>query len=184
MRQPTLTLVSRYNLVLWIELTTCLQANDARFINHSCDPNCVTQKWNILGETRVGLFANRHMAAVCATSNCRSFFSQQIVQGTELTFDYQLDCLGNVKKVCNCGAKNCSGFIGVKVWSVMPCLLLTRPQPKSAKQLAKDAAAEAAAAAKPNKKRKKKSERKNSAGSANRYYRACCATRLNPLAWT
>jgi SET domain-containing protein len=24
--------------------------NIARFINHSCDPNCVTQKWNVLGE--------------------------------------------------------------------------------------------------------------------------------------
>ncbi|KAH1028136.1 hypothetical protein HUJ05_001527 [Dendroctonus ponderosae] len=33
------------------------QGNLSRFMNHSCDPNCVTQKWTVLGETRVGLFA-------------------------------------------------------------------------------------------------------------------------------
>lgn len=31
--------------------------NLARFINHSCDPNCETQKWSVLGETHVGIFA-------------------------------------------------------------------------------------------------------------------------------
>lgn len=32
--------------------------------------------------------------------------------GTELTFNYNLDCLGNEKTVCRCGASNCSGFLG------------------------------------------------------------------------
>lgn len=32
--------------------------------------------------------------------------------GTELTFNYNLDCLGNEKTVCRCGAANCSGFLG------------------------------------------------------------------------
>lgn len=40
--------------------------------------------------------------------------------GTELTFNYNLDCLGNEKTVCRCGASNCSGFLGdrpkVKAW--------------------------------------------------------------------
>ena len=31
---------------------------------------------------------------------------------TELTFNYNLDCLSNEKAVCRCGAGNCSGFIG------------------------------------------------------------------------
>ncbi|KAJ3613756.1 hypothetical protein NHX12_020002 [Muraenolepis orangiensis] len=31
---------------------------------------------------------------------------------TELTFNYNLDCLGNEKTVCRCGASNCSGFLG------------------------------------------------------------------------
>eukprot|EP00039_Didymoeca_costata_P001017 m.48850 g.48850 ORF g.48850 m.48850 type:complete len:1232 (-) comp10589_c0_seq1:188-3883(-) len=76
-----------------------LKANMARYANHSCDPNCVTQKWNVAGEMRVGLFAKKFIAA-----------------GEEITFDYQLDCLDNKKekKVCYCGAGNCSGFIGVK----------------------------------------------------------------------
>jgi SET domain-containing protein len=35
------------------------KGNMARFINHSCDPNCETQKWNVLGEISVGIFATR-----------------------------------------------------------------------------------------------------------------------------
>ena len=31
--------------------------NLARFMNHSCQPNCETQKWVVNGSTRVGLFA-------------------------------------------------------------------------------------------------------------------------------
>lgn len=34
------------------------------------------------------------------------------MEGTELTFNYNLDCLGNEKTVCCCGAPNCSGFLG------------------------------------------------------------------------
>jgi len=33
------------------------KGNLARFMNHSCDPNCETQKWHVLGETCIGLFA-------------------------------------------------------------------------------------------------------------------------------
>lgn len=33
-------------------------------------------------------------------------------EGTELTFNYNLDCLGNEKTACCCGAPNCSGFLG------------------------------------------------------------------------
>lgn len=34
--------------------------------------------------------------------------------GTELTFNYNLECLGNGKTVCKCGSANCSGFLGVR----------------------------------------------------------------------
>uniref|UniRef100_A0A3B5AAQ8 Histone-lysine N-methyltransferase NSD2-like n=1 Tax=Stegastes partitus TaxID=144197 RepID=A0A3B5AAQ8_9TELE len=71
------------------------KGNYSRFMNHSCQPNCETQKWTVNGDTRVGLFA------VC-----------DIPSGTELTFNYNLDCLGNEKTVCRCGAPNCSGFLG------------------------------------------------------------------------
>lgn len=33
------------------------KGNQARFMNHCCQPNCETQKWTVNGDTRVGLFA-------------------------------------------------------------------------------------------------------------------------------
>nr|XP_018670067.1 histone-lysine N-methyltransferase NSD2 isoform X4 [Ciona intestinalis]XP_026692898.1 histone-lysine N-methyltransferase NSD2 isoform X4 [Ciona intestinalis] len=73
------------------------KGNYSRFMNHSCDPNCETQKWMVNGDTRVGLFALR-----------------EIQDGEELMFNYNLDCLGNDKTPCMCGSANCSGFIGVR----------------------------------------------------------------------
>ncbi|XP_053150478.1 histone-lysine N-methyltransferase, H3 lysine-36 specific isoform X3 [Hemicordylus capensis] len=73
------------------------KGNYARFMNHCCQPNCETQKWSVNGDTRVGLFALTNINA-----------------GTELTFNYNLECLGNGKTVCKCGAPNCSGFLGVR----------------------------------------------------------------------
>ncbi|XP_022903665.2 histone-lysine N-methyltransferase NSD2 [Onthophagus taurus] len=75
-----------------------LKGNLARFMNHSCKPNCETQKWTVNGDTRVGLFA-----------------LEDIPENVELTFNYNLECIGKEKKICLCGASNCSGFIGVKV---------------------------------------------------------------------
>ncbi|XP_053334327.1 histone-lysine N-methyltransferase, H3 lysine-36 specific [Clarias gariepinus] len=73
------------------------KGNQARFMNHCCQPNCETQKWTVNGDTRVGLFALVDIPA-----------------GVELTFNYNLECLGNGKTVCKCGAPNCSGFLGVR----------------------------------------------------------------------
>ena len=42
------------------------------------------------------------------------FFFPPSNVGSELTFNYNLDCLGNEKKICACGAPNCSGFLGVR----------------------------------------------------------------------
>ncbi|XP_053674364.1 nuclear receptor binding SET domain protein [Anopheles nili] len=73
------------------------KGNVARFINHSCEPNCETQKWTI-GELRViGLFAIKDIKA-----------------GEELTFNYNLESLGNSKRICLCGSVKCSGYIGEK----------------------------------------------------------------------
>lgn len=33
------------------------KGNLSRFMNHSCAPNCETQKWTANGDVRVGLFA-------------------------------------------------------------------------------------------------------------------------------
>ncbi|EEF33708.1 histone-lysine N-methyltransferase ASHH1 [Ricinus communis] len=69
----------------------------ARFINHSCQPNCETRKWNVLGEIRVGIFAK-----------------QDISIGTELAYDYNFEWYGGAKVRCLCGSASCSGFLGAK----------------------------------------------------------------------
>ncbi|XP_030371426.1 probable histone-lysine N-methyltransferase Mes-4 isoform X2 [Scaptodrosophila lebanonensis] len=75
------------------------KGNLARFMNHSCEPNCETQKWNVNSINRVGLFAIKDIPA-----------------DTELTFNYLWDDLMNgSKKACFCGAERCSGNIGGKL---------------------------------------------------------------------
>ena len=73
------------------------KGNLARFMNHSCDPNCKTEKWNVGGDIRVGLFSNRI-----------------IKKGEELTFNYQFENICKDKQKCFCGSKNCSGWLGNK----------------------------------------------------------------------
>ncbi len=77
------------------------QGNIARFINHSCDPNCVTQKWKVLGEVCVGIFAKR-----------------DIIENEELTFDYQFDFFKTPFTKCYCGAAKCKGYLGVLATNV------------------------------------------------------------------
>ena len=86
--------------------------NVARFINHSCDPNCVSQKWLVNGVLRVGIFSNTRLE-----------------KGTELSYDYnfETDWLGGEGEAqsdspCRCGAESCSGIFG------------SRPIKKSAKK--------------------------------------------------
>uniref|UniRef100_A0A665T5X1 Histone-lysine N-methyltransferase NSD3 n=1 Tax=Echeneis naucrates TaxID=173247 RepID=A0A665T5X1_ECHNA len=78
------------------------KGNASRFMNHSCSPNCETQKWTVNGDVRIGLFA------LC-----------DIEAGTELTFNYNLHCVGNRRTSCHCGSDNCSGFLGVQPMSAV-----------------------------------------------------------------
>ena len=66
----------------------------ARFINHSCAPNCVAQKWTVGGETRVGIFATR-----------------DIGRNEEVTYDYRMESFGGWRQACRCGAPNCRGWL-------------------------------------------------------------------------
>ncbi|KAH8288582.1 hypothetical protein KR054_005609, partial [Drosophila jambulina] len=78
------------------------KGNLARFMNHSCEPNCETQKWTVNSIHRVGLFAIKDIPA-----------------NTELTFNYLwADLMNNRKKACFCGATRCSGEIGGKLKNV------------------------------------------------------------------
>uniref|UniRef100_A0A665TYN4 [histone H3]-lysine(36) N-trimethyltransferase n=1 Tax=Echeneis naucrates TaxID=173247 RepID=A0A665TYN4_ECHNA len=72
-----------------------LKGNCSRFMNHSCEPNCETQKWTVNGQLRVGFFTTKAVTA-----------------GTELTFDYQFQRYGKEAQKCFCGAPTCRGFLG------------------------------------------------------------------------
>ncbi|RLN67329.1 hypothetical protein BBP00_00001715 [Phytophthora kernoviae] len=72
------------------------RSNESRFINHSCDPNSVTQKWNVDGMQRIGIFARRNIAP-----------------GEEITIDYNFSHFGEAVE-CKCGSTACTGKIGLK----------------------------------------------------------------------
>ncbi|PQE06148.1 Histone-lysine N-methyltransferase ASH1L protein [Rutstroemia sp. NJR-2017a BBW] len=71
----------------------------ARFVNHSCRPNCRMVKWIVEGKPRMALFAG----------------DNPIMTGDELTYDYNFDPFSakNVQE-CRCGSDNCRGFLGPK----------------------------------------------------------------------
>jgi len=70
--------LERHVYFMTLDQSTFLDASRkgtwGRFLNHSCEPNCHTQKWLVLGKVRVGIFASRDIAA-----------------GEELTFDYRME---------------------------------------------------------------------------------------------
>ncbi|KKK21724.1 hypothetical protein P175DRAFT_0434623 [Aspergillus ochraceoroseus IBT 24754] len=69
----------------------------ARFVNHSCQPNCRMEKWTVAGKPRMALFAG----------------DRGIMTGEELTYDYNFDPYSqkNVQQ-CRCGAPKCRGILG------------------------------------------------------------------------
>lgn len=71
------------------------QGSNARFINHCCSPNCEMQKWQVLGELCVGIFAKR-----------------DITKGEEITYSYNLEWNGGRMVECCCGAAACVGYLG------------------------------------------------------------------------
>lgn len=72
------------------------KGNMARFINHSCDPNCETRKWNVKGEIEVGIISIK-----------------DIQEGEELTFDYKFDVYQTPFTRCLCGTSKCKGYLGL-----------------------------------------------------------------------
>ena len=71
----------------------------ARFVNHSCEPNCRMEKWTVAGKPRMALFAGE----------------EGIMTGEELTYDYNFDPFSqkNVQE-CRCGSSKCRGVLGPK----------------------------------------------------------------------
>ncbi|XP_016982418.1 histone-lysine N-methyltransferase trr isoform X2 [Drosophila rhopaloa] len=63
----------------------------ARYINHSCNPNCVTEIVEVDRDVRIIIFAKR-----------------KIYRGEELSYDYKFDIEDESHKIpCACGAPNC-----------------------------------------------------------------------------
>lgn len=69
-------------------------ANDGRFVNHSCQPNCQLEIWKVDGKSCPALFAG----------------ARGVGAGEEVTFDYSDGQAQNVMR-CLCGAANCRGSI-------------------------------------------------------------------------
>jgi len=65
-------------------------ANTARYINHSCDPNCEVEKTH----DTLWIVALR-----------------DIQEGEELSYNYGYTLEHYKDNPCNCGAKNCCGYI-------------------------------------------------------------------------
>ncbi|PVH37008.1 hypothetical protein PAHAL_6G218300 [Panicum hallii] len=68
------------------------RGNACRFLNHSCQPNCRLEKWQVKGKTRLGVFA-----------------SEAIKVGMPLTYNYRFSTSFGPEKECLCGAPNCRG---------------------------------------------------------------------------
>jgi hypothetical protein len=67
-------------------------ANQSRFINHSCAPNCKVMSINVKGRIRNGIYSIRDIKA-----------------GEFLSYDYHFDTKQGDFFSCRCGAPNCRG---------------------------------------------------------------------------
>ena len=65
----------------------------ARFVNHSCAPNCVSKIVPHAGRKKIVLYTKRDVAA-----------------GEELSYDYKFE-LEDEKIPCHCGAATCRGSL-------------------------------------------------------------------------
>uniref|UniRef100_A0A915DAD3 SET domain-containing protein n=1 Tax=Ditylenchus dipsaci TaxID=166011 RepID=A0A915DAD3_9BILA len=72
------------------------QGNLSRFINHSCEPNCVVEKWTVNRETRAGIFARR-----------------DILESEEVTIDYAFEGFGIFLQKCLCGERTAAASLVV-----------------------------------------------------------------------
>jgi len=70
-----------------------MRGGPARFINHSCEPNCYTKVVTIDGVKHILFFAGK-----------------DIQEDAEITYDYKLP-IEDVKIPCHCGASQCRGYL-------------------------------------------------------------------------
>jgi histone-lysine N-methyltransferase SETD2 len=84
-----------------IEKQLCINSANvgglAKFINHSCDPNCELERWEVRGLPRMCFFANK-----------------EIKEGDKLTFDYNWECDRKKKQNVSAGQQNVEGLLKQK----------------------------------------------------------------------
>ena len=72
-----------------------MHGNAARFINHSCEPNCYSRVILVDSHKHIVIFALR-----------------KIYRGEELTYDYKFPIEDDSSKLhCNCTARRCRRFL-------------------------------------------------------------------------
>lgn len=93
----------------------------ARYINHSCNPNCVTEIVEVDREFRIIIFAKRRINRGEEVSDATNFLfvlsfkfkiSNEFIQNKtylfQLSYDYKFDIEDDSHKIsCMCGAPNC-----------------------------------------------------------------------------
>ena len=99
-RYDDASMKSHHTFLYSVSIRTVIDArvggNDARFINHSCDPNCEA----VIERSRVFIYARK-----------------PITLGEELNYDYGYERDGTetaedeARYACRCGAKRCRGTI-------------------------------------------------------------------------
>ncbi|GMF37896.1 unnamed protein product [Phytophthora lilii] len=97
------------------------RSNESRFINHSCDPNSVTQKWYVLSHCEQASVrcVDCLLFFVCGNRNVDGiqrigiFARRNIAPNEEITIDYNFSHFGEAAD-CKCGSTACTGKIGLK----------------------------------------------------------------------
>ena len=94
-----------------------LGGSSARFVNHSCDPNCITRS---ICSTKTSFSYRLKKGGVACTSNCKPscsivviYSKRDICPGEELTYDYMFKLEGDpsLRIPCGCGSPKCRGFM-------------------------------------------------------------------------
>lgn len=114
------------------------RGGDARYINHSCDPNCEAIQYD---DDTIWIESLK-----------------SIPKGQEITYDYHLEVPGKITEevrqeyVCNCGSKNCRG-------TQIAASILEKARKKEEKKKAKKEKKAAEKAEKKKRKEEKKSKK-------------------------
>jgi len=85
------------NLSPGVYIDASRKGTKTRFVNHSCDPNCKSQKWKVKGIQAIGIFAIKDIA-----------------ENEEITFDYRVEEGSDRQSIpvaCECRSANCRGWL-------------------------------------------------------------------------